>query len=70
LKALNEYGVCMQLLQSAKTRQEITPNDRLTLYSFTYHPKLPRVPGDIYITPMEATGRKQGPFLMTSYQKP
>ncbi|MEZ6139613.1 MAG: glycosyltransferase family 39 protein [Zavarzinella sp.] len=59
---LAEYGVAEQLLQSKRTRKEITPADRKTLYRLTFHADLIRVVPP-KITPMQSTGRAPGPFL-------
>jgi 4-amino-4-deoxy-L-arabinose transferase-like glycosyltransferase len=60
---LAQYGTVRILAQSAKARGELSPADRWTLYELQYHPHLERVPGNVRISPMQATGRKPGPFL-------
>lgn len=62
-KALAEYGVAERLLQSSKTRGEESPKDRWTLYRLRFHANLARMPGDVPISPNQATGRSSGPFL-------
>ena len=62
-KSLQEYGTVEQLDQSRKSRGEESPADRFTLYRLRSHPHLERVPGNVRITPMQATGRKRGPYL-------
>ncbi len=60
---LAKYGVARMLTQSAKARGELTTVDRWTLYELRFHPHLARMPGDVRISPMQATGRRPGPFL-------
>jgi 4-amino-4-deoxy-L-arabinose transferase-like glycosyltransferase len=61
--ALAEYGIAERLAQSGHARGESSPDDRWTLYKLRFHPHLARVPGDVRISPLQATGRRPGPFL-------
>jgi 4-amino-4-deoxy-L-arabinose transferase-like glycosyltransferase len=65
--ALTEYGVAERVAQSAKARGELSPGDRWTLYRLRFHPHLARMPGDVRISPLQATGRQPGPFLGRSF---
>jgi hypothetical protein len=50
--------------QSARTRGELNPADRYTLFRFTYRDDLERVSASkVRITPCQATGRALGPIL-------
>ncbi len=60
---LKEYGQLQMLAQSRRTRFERSSADRYTLYSLSFNPDLKRVPGDVRMTPLQATGRDPGPFL-------
>ena len=60
---LQQYGQIVKLDQSVKTRGESGPQDRWAFYSLRFDPKLERYPGNIRISPMQATGRASGPFL-------
>ena len=60
---LTEYGNVRPVVQSKKTRFEKSPLDRYTLYELRFHPYLSRVPGNIRMTPIQATGRDKGPYL-------
>jgi hypothetical protein len=61
--ALAEYGVARELARSARTRGEGSAEQRWTLYDLRFHPHLARMPGDVRISPLQATGRAPGPFL-------
>ncbi|MBL8797194.1 MAG: hypothetical protein JNM56_25050 [Planctomycetia bacterium] len=61
--ALKKMGDCELLLQSERSRYETTLADRYTLFRFRYRDDAARVPGGVYISPMQATGRDLGPFL-------
>jgi hypothetical protein len=60
---LAEYGNAQMLAQSAKARGELSQGDRWTLYKLKFHAHLVRLPGNVRISPLQATGRKPGPFL-------
>src|SRR5262249_43993530 len=60
---LAEYGVAERLVQSGHARGEASPHDRWTLYKLRFYPHLARVSGDVRISPLQATGRRPGPFL-------
>lgn len=60
---LTEYGSARIVAQSAKARGELSPMDRWTLYELQFHPHLVRVPADVRISPLQATGRRPGPYL-------
>ena len=61
--ALAEYGAVRVIHTSSHARGEQSPGDRWVLVRLHFHPSLVRVPGTIRISPMQATGRRQGPFL-------
>jgi hypothetical protein len=60
---LKEYGTPQVVLQSRSSNGEQSPADRWTLFRLRFHDRLVRVPGDVDISPMQATGRAPGPFL-------
>lgn len=60
---LSAYGTCERILESAASRGEPSPDYRLGLYRLRLDPRLPRVAGPVYISPMQATGRAAGPEL-------
>jgi 4-amino-4-deoxy-L-arabinose transferase-like glycosyltransferase len=61
-ESLKEFGTVEQLNQSRKSRGEESIKDRFTLYKLRFDPHLERV-HDERISPMQATGRKRGPYL-------
>jgi 4-amino-4-deoxy-L-arabinose transferase-like glycosyltransferase len=61
--ALEEFGTARIVLQSRATRGESTPADRYALFRLRYRSDLVRCPSDVYISPMQATGRALGPYL-------
>lgn len=61
-EALKRYGVPTKLAISEKTRAERSPQERYTLFKLQFHPTLQRYPQPP-VNGMEATGRKDGPYL-------
>jgi 4-amino-4-deoxy-L-arabinose transferase-like glycosyltransferase len=61
--SLKEYGTPHIVLQSRRSHGETSPADRWTLFRLRFHNRLVRVRGDVYISPMQATGRAPGPYL-------
>jgi 4-amino-4-deoxy-L-arabinose transferase-like glycosyltransferase len=61
---LETLGETEVVLQSQKTRRETSPADRFTLFRLTYRPDVTRYPAPsaAAISPMEAMGRKKGPY--------
>lgn len=62
-RTLTKYGAVTQLDQSCRTRGEASPAERWTLFHLRFREDLKRLPGDVRISPMQATGRAHGPFL-------
>jgi hypothetical protein len=61
---LKKYGHTDVVLQSAGTRGEVSPAERRTLYRVRFDEHLARRPTtDVYISPMQVTSRKGGPYL-------
>ena len=60
---LNRYGVVEVVLQSTRTRGELSPSDRFTLFRLRFRDDLVRKSANIHISPMQATGRWPGPVL-------
>lgn len=68
--ALNQFGTHEVLLQSEHSRYQTSPEDRYTLFRVQLDPGLVHHSG-VRISPMQATGRAPGPFLvMTNDQIP
>jgi 4-amino-4-deoxy-L-arabinose transferase-like glycosyltransferase len=63
LPTLTRYGTAEVVLQSQRTRRETSPQDRFTLFHLRFDKNLPRHPAPPYISPMQAMGRAQGPFI-------
>jgi 4-amino-4-deoxy-L-arabinose transferase-like glycosyltransferase len=61
--ALSQYGTFATLLESQRSRYEDGPEDRYALYRLHFHPGLERVRGPVPISPLQATGRADGPYL-------
>ena len=61
--ALHKLGDVRLLLQSEKSRRELSPGDRLTLYELTFRPDLSRYPNDVTIHQQQIKMRVAGPFL-------
>jgi hypothetical protein len=61
--ALAEYGTFEKVLQSERSRYENSPDDRYALFHLRFHPDLKRIPGPVRISPLQATGRADGPYL-------
>jgi 4-amino-4-deoxy-L-arabinose transferase-like glycosyltransferase len=61
--SLESYGSVEVMLQSEHTRAETSPGERYTLFRLHYRDGLQRKPGNVPISPMQATGRAQGPYL-------
>jgi 4-amino-4-deoxy-L-arabinose transferase-like glycosyltransferase len=60
---LHKLGEVRLLLQSEKSRRELSPGDRLTLYELTFKPDLPRYPNQVTIQQQQIKMRVAGPFL-------
>lgn len=60
---LAKYGTPKVVLQSKQTRGESSPQDRWTLFRLRFHDHLTRVPANLDIRPMQASGRAAGPYL-------
>lgn len=60
---LSRIGQTRVLKQSARSRRELSPADRLTLFEVTLSPQRPRYPNDVVITQQQIKHRKPGPFL-------
>lgn len=60
---LSEYGTPTILAKSSRSRYETTPRDRWTLFRLRFHDRIVRTNGEVYISPMQATGRAPGPYL-------
>lgn len=60
---LPAYGRVEELLRSEVSRNEKSPADRLALYRVTLHDHLARFERPVRISPMQATGRAEGPYL-------
>jgi len=60
---LTQFGNFEKILQSEHSRYENGPEDRYALYRLRFRPNLQRVPGPVPISPLQATGRADGPFL-------
>jgi hypothetical protein len=61
---LMKYGAAETISRSSRSRRERSPGHRLTLFHLRLRDDLPRYPeSEIRVTPMQAMGRAQGPFL-------
>jgi hypothetical protein len=60
---LAKLGVARVVKQSEKSRREVSPADRLTLFEVTLSPDRPRYPNDVVITQQQIKHRRPGPFL-------
>lgn len=60
---LPQYGDVTVVLQSEKTRGETSLGERRTLFRLQFRQDLERKRADVYISPMQVTSRKDGPFL-------
>jgi 4-amino-4-deoxy-L-arabinose transferase-like glycosyltransferase len=60
---LAPYGNAELLLESRKTRREKEGPNRYGIYRVTLRPDLVKLPANIRMTPIEATGRALGPWL-------
>jgi 4-amino-4-deoxy-L-arabinose transferase-like glycosyltransferase len=63
-KDLARFGTYESLAQSEHSRYEETPADRYTLFRLRFYDHLARHSGAVRISPMQATGRAAGPFLV------
>ncbi|MBI1918955.1 MAG: hypothetical protein HYS12_30055 [Planctomycetes bacterium] len=61
--ALEQFGSAKVVLPGGVTRGESGPGDRYALFRLRFHDDLARCRSDVYISPMQATGRAPGPFL-------
>jgi len=60
---LLEFGTIEEIAQSKHTRFEHSSRERYTLYLLRFHPHLAKMPANVRMTPLQATGRDVGPFL-------
>ncbi len=60
---LGKIGSVRRLAQSVKSRRELTPDDRLTLFELTFKPDLQRFPNHVYIAQQQIKHRQPGPYL-------
>jgi hypothetical protein len=60
---MKQLGSLERLMQSEKSRREISPDFRLGLYRLRFSPTLDIAREAVPISPMQAMGRKEGPFL-------
>ena len=60
---LEHFGKSEVVLQSQKSRRETGADDRWTLFRVALDPSLPRRPGAVRISPMQAMYRADGPRL-------
>jgi 4-amino-4-deoxy-L-arabinose transferase-like glycosyltransferase len=70
-KDLAQYGIHEVLLASKHSRYEKDgddADDRYTLFFLRFHERLARHSGPVRISPMQATGRATGPFLVANQQ--
>jgi hypothetical protein len=58
-----QLGQVEELARSSFSRGEKEPSQRLVLYRVRLYPHVARLSGDVYISPMQATGRSLGPVL-------
>ena len=63
VEQMSKVGECVCLFESARSRGESSPEFRLGLYRVCLSERIARHPGDVYISPMQATGRAPGPLL-------
>jgi 4-amino-4-deoxy-L-arabinose transferase-like glycosyltransferase len=63
LADLAPYGSVKAVLQSKHTRGEAAPGDRWTLFFLRFRDDLVRRKADLYIRPMQSSGRAAGPYL-------
>lgn len=57
------FGEPEVIVQSQRSRRETSPEDRWTLFRVVLDADLPRQPGNVRISPMQAMYREDGPFL-------
>jgi 4-amino-4-deoxy-L-arabinose transferase-like glycosyltransferase len=63
VREMQQHGRVEEVLQSAKSRNEKSPEYRLKLYKVTIYEDIVLGRQPAYISPMQATGRALGPFL-------
>jgi hypothetical protein len=61
--ALLLYGAVEMLAQSQHTRGEHSSDDRWALFRVRFHPGLKRLPAGLRISPAQAAGLEDGPYL-------
>jgi 4-amino-4-deoxy-L-arabinose transferase-like glycosyltransferase len=66
-KAMAAFGPCERLFESASSRGEPSPDYRLGLYRLRI--EAARQAGPVYVSPMQATGRRPGPWLADPDQR-
>src|SRR5262249_36985939 len=69
LARLAPYGSATVVLQAEGTRGERSPADRWALFRLRLRDDLGRLPGDVYISPLQGTGGDLGPFLHPRQEK-
>jgi 4-amino-4-deoxy-L-arabinose transferase-like glycosyltransferase len=60
---LREYGTTTVLSQSRHSRYESIPGERWTLFRLHFRNDAPHYSAQVYISPMQATGRASGPYV-------
>ena len=60
---LEYYGTVQVILQGESLRSQATTAGPWTLFHLRFHDHVQRCPANLDISPMQATGRKLGPFL-------
>jgi 4-amino-4-deoxy-L-arabinose transferase-like glycosyltransferase len=60
---LERFGKSEVVVQSKRSRREESHEDRWTLFHVSLDAELPRQPGNVRISPMQAMYREDGPFL-------
>jgi 4-amino-4-deoxy-L-arabinose transferase-like glycosyltransferase len=61
-QALSEYGACTVVMESPSDRRVFVPGMRRALFHMRFRDDLTRLPAP-RVSPMQATGRAEGPFL-------
>jgi 4-amino-4-deoxy-L-arabinose transferase-like glycosyltransferase len=60
---MKQLGTLERLMQSVQSRREISPDFRLGLYRLRFSPTVEIAREALPVSPMQAMGRKEGPFL-------
>jgi len=64
LPALAEYGTTQEVVHSRAMRALNHASNPYTLYVLELHPNLPKTSAEVRMTPLQATGRTPGPYLI------